>query len=197
MGIDLKGARILVAGGGSLVGSHLAKALLARGVGEIVVFDPIAFDDVDALGTLKDDPRVTMVPGDLMKLHQVIRHMDGIDGAVNLAAFMTLGLSQNPLDAVDLNVRGHLHFLEASVARSGIASLRRGKSTIPSMMMYATCTPLGANSLASACASQRCPPLAAAKAAVIGLPRQEAVAPVTIKAPPPSSTMVGRTCLAT
>ena len=111
MGIDLKGARILVAGGGSLVGSHLTKALLAHDVGQVLVFDPIAFDDQDALGVLKEDPRVTLVRGDLMKLHQVIHHMDGIDGAVNLAAFMTLGLSQNPLDAVDLNVRWHLHFL--------------------------------------------------------------------------------------
>lgn len=118
MGIDLRDARILVAGGGSLVGSHLTKALLARNVGEVLVFDPIAFDDADALGDLKNDPRVNMVRGDLMKLHQVIHHMEGIDGAVNLAAFMTLGLSQNPVDAVDLNVRGHLHFLEASVARS-------------------------------------------------------------------------------
>ncbi len=114
MGIRIAGARILVAGGGSLVGSHLAKALLARDVAEVVVYDPIAFDAQDALGETKDDPRVTMVRGDLMKLHQVIRHLDGIDGAVNLAAFMTLGLSQNPIDAVDLNVRGHMHFLEAA-----------------------------------------------------------------------------------
>ena len=114
MGIEIKGARILVAGGGSLVGSHLAQALLAREVAEVVVYDPIAFDAKDALGDLKADPRVTMIPGDLMKLHQVIQHMQGIDGAVNLAAYMTLGLSRQPIDAIDLNVRGHLNFLEAS-----------------------------------------------------------------------------------
>ncbi|MEM0989450.1 MAG: NAD-dependent epimerase/dehydratase family protein [Pseudomonadota bacterium] len=117
MGITLSGARVLMAGGASLVGSHLARALLARGVAEVVVFDPVAFDDQDALGATKDDPRVTMVHGDLMKLHQVIRHMDGIDGAVNLAAYMTLGLSRQPVDALDLNIRGHGHFLEAAVAR--------------------------------------------------------------------------------
>lgn len=117
MGIQIKGARILVAGGGSLVGSHLAAALLARDVAEIVIYDPIAFDAVDALGDLKRDSRVSMVRGDLMKLHQTIEHMNGIDGAVNLAAFMTLGLSQNPIDAIDLNVRGHMHFLEAARVR--------------------------------------------------------------------------------
>ena len=117
MGITLAGARILVAGGGSLVGSHLAGALLARDVAEVVVYDPIAFDAQDALGDLKSDPRIKMVKGDLMKLHQTIEHMDGIDGAVNLAAFMTLGVSQNPIDAIDLNVRGHMHFLEAARVR--------------------------------------------------------------------------------
>ena len=117
MGIQISGARVFVAGGGSLVGSHLTAALLARDVSEVVIFDPIAFDAEDALGDLKQDPRVTMVRGDLMKLHQVVRHMDGIDGAVNLAAYMTLGLSQQPVDALDLNIRGHGHFLEAAVAR--------------------------------------------------------------------------------
>lgn len=114
MGIKIAGARILVAGGASLVGSHLAAALLQRGVGEVIVYDPVAFDAQDALGDLKEDPRVTMVHGDLMKLHQTIEHMSGIDGAVNLAAYMTLGVSQNPMDAIDLNVRGHMHFLEAA-----------------------------------------------------------------------------------
>ena len=117
MGIQIEGARILVAGGGSLVGSHLTAALLARNVGEVIIYDPIAFDADDALGDLKNDARVTMVRGDLMKLHQVVQHMDGIDGAVNLAAYMTLGLSQTPIDAIDLNVRGHMHFLEAARIR--------------------------------------------------------------------------------
>jgi UDP-glucose 4-epimerase len=117
MGIPIEGARILVAGGGSLVGSHLAAALLARGVAEMVVYDPIAFDAEDALGPLKDDPRVKMVRGDLLKLHQAIEHMAGIDGAVNLAAYMTLGLARTPVDAIDLNVRGHANFLEAAQLR--------------------------------------------------------------------------------
>ena len=50
MGITLSGARVLVAGGGSLVGSHLAAALLARDVAEVVIYDPIAFDAEDAAG---------------------------------------------------------------------------------------------------------------------------------------------------
>ena len=114
MGVTLKGARIFVAGGGSLVGSHLTKALLAREVGEVAIYDPIAFDAQDSLGPLKDDPRVTLIRGDLMKPTETIDHMRGATAAVNLAAYMTLGLSKDPLNAVDLNVRGHLHFLESA-----------------------------------------------------------------------------------
>lgn len=117
MSVRLDGARILVAGGASLVGSHLAAALLDRGVAEVVVFDPVIFDETDALGDLKSDARIRMVRGDLMKLHEVIAEMDGIDGAVNLAAYMTLGLAGNPIDAIDLNVRGHANFLEAAQIR--------------------------------------------------------------------------------
>ena len=117
MGIRIEGGRILIAGGGSLVGSHLTAALLDRGAKEVIVFDPIAFDAEDALGELKADPRVNLLRGDLMKPHQIIDAMDGIDGAVNLAAYMTLGVSQNPVDAIDLNVRGHTHFLEAARIR--------------------------------------------------------------------------------
>ena len=97
MGIRIDGARILVAGGGSLVGSHLAAALLERGVAEVVVYDVIAFDAEVALGPLKNDRRIEMVRGDLLKLHQVVEHMEGIDGAVNLAAYMTLGLARTPI----------------------------------------------------------------------------------------------------
>ena len=122
MGIRIVGARILLAGGGSLVGSHLAEALLARGVGEVVVFDPIAFDSQDALGDLKQDRRLHLVHGDLLELAQIVEHMEGIDAAVNLAAYMTLGLSRAPIEALDVNIRGQGHFLEAA-ALQGVSKV--------------------------------------------------------------------------
>ena len=110
----LKGARILVAGGASLVGSHLARALLARDIGEVVVFDPVAFDAEDSLGELKADPRVTLVKGDLTRPAQIAERMQGVDRAVNLAAFMTIGVAADPARALDLNIQGHINFLEAA-----------------------------------------------------------------------------------
>lgn len=104
----------MVAGGASLVGSHLTRELLSSDVAEVVVYDPVLFDAQDSLGALKDDDRVSLVSGDVTKLHQFIDHMDGIDGAVNLAAYMSLGFSQNPWDAIDVNIKGHLNFLESA-----------------------------------------------------------------------------------
>lgn len=114
MATKIDGGKFLIAGGASLVGSHVVKGLLAGNAAEIIVYDPVLFDATDSLGDLKEDPRVRLVPGDVTKLHQFIEHMDGVDGAVNLAAYMSLGFSQNPWDAIDVNVKGHLNFLESA-----------------------------------------------------------------------------------
>lgn len=110
----IAGARVLVAGGASLVGSHLARALLERDVGEVIVFDPVIFDPQDSLGDLKQDKRIVMVKGDLTKLVQIVDQMKDIDLAVNLAAFMTIGVSRDPAAALELNIGGHINFLEAA-----------------------------------------------------------------------------------
>ena len=114
MVIKIHGGKFLIAGGASLVGSHLVKGLLAKNAAEVVVYDPVLFDANDSLGDLKNDPRVRLVSGDVMKLHQFIKHMDGVDGAINLAAYMSLGFLQNPWDAIDVNIKGHMNFLESA-----------------------------------------------------------------------------------
>ena len=112
--IKITGGKFLVAGGASLVGSHLVKGLLEGGAEKVIVFDPVLFDEKDSLGTLKDDERCQLIHGDITKLHQLLEHMKGIDGAVNLAAYMTIGFSNNAWDAIDVNIKGHLNFLEAA-----------------------------------------------------------------------------------
>lgn len=112
--IKIEGGKFLIAGGASLVGSHLVRALLAQGAGEVIVYDPVVFDEEDSLGALKEDVRCHLIHGDVLNLPQLIKHMNGVDGAVNLAAYMTIGFSNNPSDAIDLNLKGHLNFLEAA-----------------------------------------------------------------------------------
>jgi UDP-glucose 4-epimerase len=114
MSIKIEGGKFLIAGGASLVGSHLVSGLIEKGAAEIVVYDPVLFDVTDSLGDLKNDTRVRLVSGDVMKLHQLITNMEDVDGAVNLAAYMSLGFTQNPWDAIDVNIKGHLNFLESA-----------------------------------------------------------------------------------
>jgi UDP-glucose 4-epimerase len=111
--LDLKDARILVAGAASLVGSHTADKLLAAGAKEVVLLDNFAFGTPEAIAHLKGEPRVRVVKGDLMRLPDLLAATEGMDGVLHLAAYMTLGFAQTPWEAVDVNLRGAQNMLEA------------------------------------------------------------------------------------
>ena len=111
--LELEGARILIAGAASLVGSHTADKLLATGAKEVVLLDNYAFGTPEAIAHLKDHPRVRFVKGDLMRLHELLAAAAGMDGVLHLAAYMTLGFSQTPWEAIDVNLRGLQNVLEA------------------------------------------------------------------------------------
>jgi UDP-glucose 4-epimerase len=111
--LPLNGARILVAGAASLVGSHTADKLLAAGAGEVVLLDNFAFGTPEAIAHLKGEPRVRIVKGDLMRLPDLLAATEGVDGVLHLAAYMTLGFAQTPWEAIDVNLRGAQNMLEA------------------------------------------------------------------------------------
>ncbi|WP_020200595.1 MULTISPECIES: NAD-dependent epimerase/dehydratase family protein [Cupriavidus] len=111
--LPLRGARILIAGAASLVGSHTADLLLEAGVGEVLLLDNFAFGTLDAIAHLQDNPRVKIVRADLMRLPDLLAATEGVDGVLHLAAYMTLGFAQTPWQAVDVNVRGAQNMLEA------------------------------------------------------------------------------------
>jgi len=111
--LPLKGARILIAGAASLVGSHTADLLLPAEVKEVLLLDNFAFGTLDAIDHLKGDPRVKIVRADLMRLPELLAATEGVDGVLHLAAYMTLGFAQTPWNAVDVNVRGAQNMLEA------------------------------------------------------------------------------------
>lgn len=111
--LPLPGARILIAGAASLVGSHTADALLHAGVAEVILLDNFAFGTPEAIAHLQDNPRVRIVNGDLMRLPDLLKATEGMSGVLLLAAYMSLGFSQTPWQAVDVNIRGAQNMLEA------------------------------------------------------------------------------------
>lgn len=110
---DLGKARVLITGAASLVGSHTADLLLKEGVGEVLLLDNFAFGSLDAIAHLKDEPRARIVRADLMRLEELLAATEGVDAVVHLAAYMSLGFSNTPWQAIDVNLRGVQNLLEA------------------------------------------------------------------------------------
>ncbi|MDJ0390795.1 NAD-dependent epimerase/dehydratase family protein [Roseomonas sp. E05] len=111
--VPVKGSRIMVIGGASLVGSATAEALLARGAAEVTIFDNLSFGGEGNIAHLRGDPRVKVVQGDIVKLHELLRATGGLDGIVHLAAYMTLNFDRDPWGGIDVNIRGVQNVLEA------------------------------------------------------------------------------------
>lgn len=109
----VKGAAYLITGGASLIGSHIADALLAQGAGEIRLFDNFSLGTPDMIQHLVDNPRVKLVRGDILRLNELIDAMKGVDGVFALAGFLTLPMSQNPLLGISVNTIGMVNTLEA------------------------------------------------------------------------------------
>jgi UDP-glucose 4-epimerase len=111
--LNIKDSRILIAGAASLVGSHTADLLLEAGAREVLLLDNFSFGSMDAIAHLQDNPRIKIVRADLMRLPDLLDATAGVDGVIHLAAYMTLGFSQTPWQAVDVNIRGAQNMLEA------------------------------------------------------------------------------------
>ena len=111
--VPIKGGRFLIVGGASLVGSASAELLLDAGAAAVVVLDNLSQGSLAALKHLEDDPRLKMVPGDVMRLSQLIAAMRDIDGVLHLAALMSLSMDRDPWTGLDVNIRGTQNVIEA------------------------------------------------------------------------------------
>jgi UDP-glucose 4-epimerase len=109
----IAGGRFMVVGGASLVGSATCEELLARGAAEVRLLDNFSFGSAEAVAHLAVDPRVKVVQGDILRLHQVLAASEALDGVIHLAAFMTLSMDRDPWAGLDVNIRGAQNVLEA------------------------------------------------------------------------------------
>ena len=114
--------RVLVTGAAGFVGTHVAKALLARGslvdsagrsrtIGELVLADAQApGPDAAAAG----DPRTRFDAGDLRD-PEFLRHLvgDGVDSVFHLAATLTMEAETDFARGLEVNVHALMGLLEA------------------------------------------------------------------------------------
>jgi UDP-glucose 4-epimerase len=94
--LPIKGARLLIVGGASLVGSATAELFLGRGAAQFVVLDNLSQGSLAALEHVKGHPRLKIVPSDVMGLPQLLAAMRDIDGVLHLAALMSLAVDRDP-----------------------------------------------------------------------------------------------------
>lgn len=111
---QLAGKAYLITGGASLIGSHLADALLAAGAAEVRLLDNFALGTPDTIGHLQAEPRVKLVRGDVLRLGELLDASQGADGVFALAGFLTIPMLQNPALGVQVNTVGLLNTLEAA-----------------------------------------------------------------------------------
>ncbi len=115
--MDLAGKRVLVIGGGGLIGSHTVDALLDEPVAEIRIFDNFTRGSRENLAGALQDERVNIFPfgGDILHRDVLKRAMDGIDGVFHFAALWLLHCQEYPRSAFEVNIGGTFNVLEACI----------------------------------------------------------------------------------
>jgi UDP-glucose 4-epimerase len=118
-GERLAGASVLVTGGCGFIGSHLVHALLARGVGRLVVLDSLRYGTPRNLGA--DADRVELVPFTLGAdpPAALATSLRGIDYVVHLAAEKHNASRDDPQAVLRANIEG-THALFAAAADAAV-----------------------------------------------------------------------------
>jgi UDP-glucose 4-epimerase len=111
--VEIAGQSFLIAGGYSLVGSHVADRLLEKGAAEVRLMDNGAVGSSDMVAHLRGNPRVRMIQGDVLRMEDLMAAAQGVAGLFHTAMFITIPLAARPVLGMDVNVRGVINMLEA------------------------------------------------------------------------------------
>src|SRR6202007_2954360 len=117
--MNINGGRFVITGGASLIGSHVAEALLAQGAREVVLLDNFSLGTPEAARHLLGDERGKLVRGDILRVNELYDAFAGADGVFAIAGFLTLPLTQNPPLGLAVNVEGQVDVFEA-VRHAGV-----------------------------------------------------------------------------
>jgi UDP-glucose 4-epimerase len=108
--------RIVVTGGAGFIGSHLIDRLMAKPGGDVVAFDNFSRGRLDNLAQLRNEPRFSLIEGDVRDPSAVLDVCKGADVIFHLAAQSTvLGAMLDPEYAFQTNAVGTFNVLRAAV----------------------------------------------------------------------------------
>jgi len=122
--MDIRGKKVVVIGGGGLIGSHTVDALTKEDVREILVYDNFARGRHENLTSALKDPRVRIYDagGDITQTDVLQSALKGADGVFHFAALWLLQCHEFPQSAFEVNVRGTFNVMDACV-KSGVGRL--------------------------------------------------------------------------
>ncbi|MEZ5266844.1 MAG: NAD-dependent epimerase/dehydratase family protein [Acidimicrobiales bacterium] len=111
----MNGARVLITGGGGMIGSTIADLLLARDVAEIVVIDNFVRGRRENLAEASASGKVRLIEGDIRDRGLLASAMDGIDIVFHQAAIRITQCAEDPRLALEVLVDGSFNVFEAAV----------------------------------------------------------------------------------
>src|SRR5580658_308451 len=105
------GRAVFVTGGAGFIGSHIVHNLLAQGASQVTIFDNLS---TGFRALVPDDPRVTLVQGDLLDQALLARAMKGQEFVFHMAANADIKDNlASPRKCVDQNIVATQNVLEA------------------------------------------------------------------------------------
>lgn len=115
--MNIDGASILVTGGCGLIGSTTIDLLLRDAApARIVILDNLARGTLANVERVLEDPRVSLLRGDIRNSSVVRRAMEGIDAVIHMAALRITACAANPREALEVMCDGSFNVVDAARA---------------------------------------------------------------------------------
>jgi UDP-glucose 4-epimerase len=113
--MNIDGAQILVTGGCGLIGSTTIDELLrGHSPARIVIFDNLVRGSIRNVAQALEDPRVTLVRGDIRDVDALRRVTEGMDAVVHMAALRITACAAEPREAFEVMCAGSFNVIDAA-----------------------------------------------------------------------------------
>ena len=113
--MNIDGAHILVTGGCGLIGSTTIEQLLRDHTpSRIVILDNLVRGSLANVTQALNDPRVTLLRGDIRDRDTVARATEGMDAVVHMAALRITACAAEPREAMEVMCDGSFNVVDAA-----------------------------------------------------------------------------------